>query len=82
MVSTLQSVRTTYPWPTFLMVAYMVDGSSELTTERSFSIICASLIVLMRRSTCLEGAGFGAAAVGGLVSVGLAREADGAASAA
>jgi hypothetical protein len=65
----------THPWPTFLMVAYIVEGSSALTTDRSLSMIWASLMVLIRRSTCLEGAGFAAAGGAGLGSAGFAREA-------
>lgn len=37
----------THPWPTFRIFEYSWDGSFALTTDRSFSIICTSFIVLI-----------------------------------
>jgi hypothetical protein len=46
----------TYPWPTFLILLYKVLGSPEETTLRNFSIISASVMVEIRRSTATLGA--------------------------
>lgn len=56
----------THPCPTFLIFAYIDDGSSELTTDRSLSMIWASFMVLILRSTGREGVG---AFVAGVVAV-------------
>ena len=51
-----QLLIQTYPWPTFLILLYKVLGSPEETTLRSFSIISASVMVEIRRSTATLGA--------------------------
>jgi hypothetical protein len=63
------------PCPTFLILAYIDDGSSELTTDRSLSMIWASFIVLIRRSTARDEGGGAVAGVVvvPLLSVGFAR---------
>ena len=45
-----RKAENTHPWPTLRILLYNCFGSSWLTTLRSFSMICASFIVLIRFS--------------------------------